>query len=76
MKNTIDEAHHDLLLNGESQGELILRREIAQYLYDARGVKCTPEQIVVGAGAEILLQQLFLLFDEKPFMVWKTQDTI
>ena len=64
MKNTIDEAHHDLLLNGESQGELILRREIAQYLYDARGVKCTPEQIVVGAGAEILLQQLFLLFDE------------
>ena len=64
VKNTIDEAHHDLLLNGEPQGELILRREIAHYLYDARGVKCTPEQIVVGAGAEILLQQLFLLFDE------------
>ena len=65
MKNTIDESHHDLLLNGDPQGELILRREIAQYLYDARGVKCSPEQIVVGAGAEILLQQLFLLFDEK-----------
>lgn len=65
VKNTIDEAHHDLLLNGEPQGELILRREIAHYLYDARGVKCTPEQIVVGAGAEILLQQLFLLFDER-----------
>ena len=65
VKNTIDEAHHDLLLHGESQGELILRREIAHYLYHARGVKCTPEQIVVGAGAEILLQQLFLLFDER-----------
>ena len=64
VKNTIDKSHHDLLLNGEPQGELILRREIAQYLYDARGVKCTPEQIVVGAGAEILLQQLFLLFNE------------
>ncbi len=65
VKNTIDESHQDLLLNGNSQGELILRREIAGYLYDARGVKCSPEQIVVGAGAEILLQQLFLLFDEK-----------
>ena len=65
VKNTIDEAHHDLLLLGEAQGELTLRREIAQYLYGARGVKCTPEQIVVGAGAEILLQQLFLLFGEK-----------
>ena len=53
-----------MLLNGNPQGEFILRREIAQYLYDARGVRCTPEQIVIGAGAEILLQQLFLLFDQ------------
>lgn len=64
LKNTIDEAYHHLLLNGNPQGEFILRREIAQYLYGARGVRCTPEQIVVGAGAEILLQQLFLLFDK------------
>lgn len=64
VKNTIDETNQHLLLNGNPQGEFIFRREIAQYLYDARGVRCTPEQIVVGAGAEILLQQLFLLFDE------------
>lgn len=64
VKNAIDATHHDLLLLGEAQGELILRREIVQYLYEARGVMCTPEQIVVGAGAELLLQQLFLLFGE------------
>jgi len=61
-KNTIDESQHHLLLLGEAQGELALRREIAHYLYEARGVRCTSEQIIVGAGVEILLQQLFLLF--------------
>lgn len=64
VKNTIEDRHHDLLLLGEPQGELILRREIAHYLYGARGVKCSPEQIIVGAGAEVLLQQLFLLFGQ------------
>ncbi|MFJ8246964.1 PLP-dependent aminotransferase family protein [Peribacillus asahii] len=61
-KNTIDESQHHLLLLGEAQGEIALRREIAHYLYEARGVRCTSEQIIVGAGVEILLQQLFLLF--------------
>lgn len=64
-KNTIDKANHSLLLLGDSQGEFELRTEIAHYLYHARGVQCQPEQIVVGAGIEILLQQLLLLLDEK-----------
>ncbi|RFU70959.1 PLP-dependent aminotransferase family protein [Peribacillus saganii] len=64
-KNVMDERNSDLLLLGEPQGEFELRTEIADYLYHARGVKCSPEQIVLGAGIEILLQQLVLLWDAK-----------
>ncbi|GAF16952.1 transcriptional regulator of pyridoxine metabolism [Bacillus sp. JCM 19046] len=64
MKQAIDQSNRDLLLLGNQQGEEIFRSEIAHYLYHSRGVQCTPEQIVVGAGMETLLQQLFLLFGE------------
>lgn len=63
-KNTIDKENHSLLLLGDSQGEMELRQEIAHYLYHSRGVQCSPDQIIVGAGLEILLQQLLPLFDE------------
>ncbi|MBP2078749.1 PLP-dependent aminotransferase family protein [Oceanobacillus polygoni] len=64
-KNSMDKQYHSLLLLGDSQGEYELRREIAHYLYHARGVKCSPEEIFIGAGSEFLLQQLILLFDQK-----------
>ncbi|WP_010648002.1 PLP-dependent aminotransferase family protein [Oceanobacillus massiliensis] len=60
-KNTIDKEHHDLLLLGDAKGEPELRQEIAHYLYHARGIQCAPENIIVGAGSEILMQQLVLL---------------
>ncbi|AXI08348.1 aminotransferase class I/II-fold pyridoxal phosphate-dependent enzyme [Oceanobacillus sp. 143] len=60
-KNAIDMEHHRLLLLGDMQGEYELRQEIANYLYHARGVRCTPDEIIIGAGIEILLQQLVLL---------------
>lgn len=45
----------DLLRHGHRQGDVELRRELAEYLRSYRGVVCTPEQIVVGAGVEYLL---------------------
>ncbi|MFS0784523.1 PLP-dependent aminotransferase family protein [Bacillus sp. 1P06AnD] len=62
-KQVISEENRELLLLGEAQGEYELRKEIATYLYHSRGVVCTPEQIIVGAGMEILLQQLLILLD-------------
>ena len=62
-KNNIDKSHQELLLLGDPQGEYELRCEIAHYLYHSRGVQCVPEQIIIGAGLETLLQQLILLFD-------------
>ncbi|MCD7874828.1 MAG: PLP-dependent aminotransferase family protein, partial [Acidaminococcaceae bacterium] len=49
----------DLLAGyGEPQGETALRRTLAKYSSAARGVICTPEQIVIGAGVQSLLQIL------------------
>ena len=43
---------------GEPQGETELRRTLAKYSSVARGVICSPEQIVIGAGVQSLLQIL------------------
>ncbi len=63
-KNIIDHENHSLLLMGDRQGEFTLREEIANYLYQARGVHCSPDEVIVGAGIEILLQQLILLLGD------------
>ncbi len=52
----------ELLQRGEMQGDADLRAQIAAYLGEYRGVDCTPEQVVVGAGIEYLLGCLAHLF--------------
>ncbi|MDY0406806.1 PLP-dependent aminotransferase family protein [Virgibacillus sp. 179-BFC.A HS] len=64
-KELMDRGHHDLLLHGCRQGEYALRKEIAAYLYHARGIICSPDEIIVGAGSEILLQQLVHLLGKQ-----------
>ena len=43
---------------GDPRGEKSLRCVLASYLHHARGVSCSPEQIVVGAGNDYLLMLL------------------
>jgi len=45
----------ELLRHGHRQGDASLRAAIADYLRAYRGVVCSAEQIVVGAGTEYLL---------------------
>lgn len=45
----------ELLSHGNRQGDRNLREAVADYLALYRGVSCSPEQIVVGAGTEYLL---------------------
>ena len=52
------ETSHRLLPAGHPQGEYELRVAIAAYLCQARGVHCEPQQIIIGAGNEYLLQML------------------
>lgn len=57
------ETGRRLLSVGHPQGEYELRRAIAAYLYQARGVRCEPQQMIIGAGNEYLLQLLGQILD-------------
>ena len=48
----------DLLARGDPRGDPELRQALTRYLEEYRGVRCTPDQIVVGAGIEYLLSLL------------------
>ncbi|MCK6075888.1 PLP-dependent aminotransferase family protein [Paenibacillus silvae] len=52
------EESHSLLFYGDPQGEWGLRSEIADYLGQFRGVRCTPEQVVIGAEQHLLMSLL------------------
>jgi GntR family transcriptional regulator / MocR family aminotransferase len=43
------------------QGPYILRKTICQMIGFTRGVVCEPEQIVISAGTQLLVQQLMML---------------
>lgn len=60
-KEILADDRPELFQSGEAQGEYELRDTICRYLYQARGVNCEPEQIVVGAGNEYLLMLLSML---------------
>lgn len=57
-KNCMNEYNNDLFLLGNNQGDESLRSATCRYLHESRGVNCTEEQIIVGAGADYLLQLL------------------
>lgn len=54
-----DESH--LLLSGDRQGDFPLRVEIAKYLYQSRGVRCEPNQILIGAGTQYMVTFITML---------------
>ncbi len=60
-KEILGDDQLELFQSGDAQGEYELRETICRYLYQARGVHCEPEQIVVGAGNEYLLMLLGML---------------
>ncbi len=60
-KNILVDDNKALFLNGDPQGEYALRESIRNYLHSARGVRCSADQIIVGAGNEYLLMLLSLV---------------
>ena len=58
MVRVIDE-HTDLLMQeGDPQGEEALRYEISKYVFNSRGVRCQPNQVVIGAGTQQLTSHI------------------
>lgn len=57
-KESLLDDRTELFRLGDPQGEYGLRLAICRYLHQARGVNCTPEQMIVGAGNDYLLMLL------------------
>lgn len=57
-RECLNNANNDLFLLGPKQGDIGFRESIQKYLHESRGVQCNKEQIIVGAGADYLLQLL------------------
>jgi GntR family transcriptional regulator/MocR family aminotransferase len=53
----------ELLFPGDVRGDSALRESLAKYLHEFRGVKCSAEQIVIGAGIEYLLMLICALLE-------------
>ncbi len=57
-RGLLSEHNEELYRMGSPQGEEELRRTIASYVHQARGVRCHPSQIIIGAGNDYLLMLL------------------
>lgn len=55
----------ELFMLGAPQGEEVLRKAIARYLHQARGVNCHPSQIIIGAGTDYLLMLLCAIWGKR-----------
>ena len=58
QEDILKDNRTELFRTGDSKGEEGFRRAIASYLYQARGVECRPEQIIIGAGNDYMLMLL------------------
>ena len=66
-----------LLTYGDAQGEEDLRQALSDYLRSSRNILCTPEEIVIGASTQSLLQILCpLLKKESKTISLPTRDFI
>lgn len=60
-KDILQDDRTELFRSGNPQGEYGFRNAICNYLYQARGVNCTPDQVIVGAGSDYLLMLLAMI---------------
>ena len=58
MRGTLNQDKARLLKLGDAQGDWGLRETLSEYLSRARGISCSPERIVLGAGNDYLLMLL------------------
>ncbi len=63
-KQVLLDEQENVLRKGNPKGDERLRQTIAHYLHVSRGVNCSPEQIIIGAGNDYLLLLLQKLFGE------------
>ncbi len=70
QERALKRASPQVLAYGDPLGEPALREAIAQYLRVARGVRCTPGQVVVTEGAQGALSLCVRLFANPGERAW------
>ncbi len=63
-KNALSQDKAETFALGEAKGDVRLRETIARYLHGSRGVNCSADQIIVGAGNDFLLLLLRYVLGE------------
>lgn len=61
INRVLNDYPYLLLTESDPQGEELLRRQIAKYLYTSRGVRCNADQIVIAAGTQQITNHLATL---------------
>ena len=70
-KDILMDDRIELFRSGDPQGEYAFRNAICNYLYQARGVNCTPEQIVIGAGSDYILMLLSMIIGKEHMIAFE-----
>jgi GntR family transcriptional regulator / MocR family aminotransferase len=69
MNEALDAELEQILWYGERKGDIELRQQIADYLFQARGIYCSYEQIVIGSGIHQMTGLLCQLFSQQTDIV-------
>lgn len=66
QQQAIQQFKRELAEITHPQGPYTVRKTICRMLALSRGVKCEPEQIIIGAGTQLLVQQLMEMQHSDP----------
>ncbi len=58
IRDVFDDGRENLFSNCEPEGAYALRSALAGYLLTSRGLSCDPQNILIGAGTDYILQLL------------------
>ena len=61
LKDIFNQMDPQLFKSSPPQGDPEFREAVTRYLHESRGVNCTPDQLIIGAGTDYLLLILSML---------------
>ncbi|CAD2072078.1 PLP-dependent aminotransferase family protein [Phocicoccus pinnipedialis] len=68
-RKAFEDENMELLISGDKEGYWPLRQAIAQYVFNSRGVKCTPNQVIVGSSTEQLSELITEILKTNRFLI-------
>ena len=64
MRKILADFGEDIMVKSPNKGCIELRNAISKYLERSRGIKASPEQIIIGSGAEYLYGLIVEMFNK------------